>query len=433
MTNRPNESARKDDVLRELDELLESRPEDAPEPVEPAEPPEKKQDLSPEDLKLAAGHRAHRDSIALPADTAPSVLFNAKTRHRKRKKRLPTAAKIALGVLAVLLALILIAVAAYFILYYQGRGEMMDTPELLLTLPDVLVESNTAVQSEDGRTVTYKGETYRFNENRTNILCLGMDKEDLGLDYGAVGTAGQADTIVVLSVDTATGQLDALTVSRDSMVDINLHAEDGSFYGVENKQICLAYAYGDGFHGSCENMVTSVSRLLYGVPINTYFTINLSAIPTLNDAVGGVEVTLLKDFRRSSGYWCSEGETITLYGEEADRYVRDRNTSELDSNNARMERQKQYIRNFFNQALAATAENLQVPLDLFNTVAGDSVTNLSPSKITFLATTLVQHHSEISFHTVPGTVTEGADGKAEYHVDDEALYELILKIFFVKV
>ncbi len=429
MTNRPDDPSTTDDVIRELEELIEG---DSPTPKRPVEKETtEKHDLTSDDLKFVPGQRTPRGSITT-VSTPPDLLLTPK-KHRRKKKKMPLAAKIAIGVGLGLLALILILLVTFVILYNIGRGEMLETPELLLTLPDVLVESNIATQSEDGRTVTYKGETYRFNENRTNILCLGMDKTDLGLEYGAVGTAGQADTVVVLSVDTVTGQLDALTISRDTLVDIDLYAEDGSFVGVDRTQLCLAYAYGDGYHKSCENMSKSVSRLLYGIPINTYFTINLSAIPTLNDAVGGVEVTLLKDFRTFEGRQYYKGDTITLYGRNAERYVRDRDTEQLASNNDRMERQKQYISNFFNKALTATANNLQVPLDLFNAVAADSVTNLSPSKITFLATTLVQHRRGITFHTAPGTVVEGADGKAEYIVDNEALYELILKLFFTKV
>ncbi|MBQ3069649.1 MAG: LCP family protein [Clostridia bacterium] len=426
--NNPHDNTSADDVIQELEELIgDNTPPISNVTVDPEE------DFSDDDLMFKAGHRTHRDTIEPEEHAVPEILLAPRKSRKQHKKRLPLAAKIGIGVAIGVVALLLIAVTVFFILYHQGRGELLDTPDMLLTLPDVLVESNTAEQSDDGRTVTYKGERYRFNEDRTNILCLGMDKRDLGLDYDTVGTAGQADTIVLLSIDTSTGQINALSISRDAIVDIDLHAEDGSFVGVEPKQICLAYAYGDGYHESCKNMSKAVSRLLYGIPVNTYFTINLSAIPTLNDAVGGVEVTLLKDFKTSDGYYHSKGETVVLNGRDAERYVRERDTEQLDSNNARMERQKQYIGNFFNKALSATAENLQVPLDLFNTVSADSVTNLSPSKITFLATTLVQHRRGMTFHSAPGTVVEGADGKAEFHVDDEALYELILQLFFTKV
>lgn len=445
MTNRPNESSPKTDTFSdEIDAILADHAT------------EESHDFSAEDLHLQAGKRTHRDYISdgrddmtdpllVPGkrsprgeitdehgDAEPVLVPAPAPEHagKKNKKKMKLWKKILLGILLTLLLLILGLVIAYFVLYNQGRGEMLSTEDMVLTLPDVLIEAPDTVQSEDGRTVTYKGETYRFNENRANILCLGMDKYDMG---GSYGTAGQADAVVLLSIDTVTGDTDALAISRDTIVDINLYAEDGTYYGVENTQLCLAYAYGDGFESSCENMITSVTRILYGIPINTYFTINLGAIPTLNDAVGGVDVTLLNDFRRTSGVWCYKGSAITLNGEEARRYIRSRDTDLLDSNNDRMERQRQYIASFFNKALAATSQNLQVPIDLFNAVSSDTVTNINPSKITFLATTLVQHHSSIQFHSVPGQVVEGEDGYAEFHVDEEALYELVLDLFFTKV
>jgi hypothetical protein len=39
--------------------------------------------------------------------------------------------------------------------------------------------------------------------------------------------------------------------------------------------------------------------------------------------------------------------------------------------------------------------------------------------------------TEESFQTIPGEVVPGAE-HAEYHVDDEALYQMILDTFYVK-
>ncbi len=354
-------------------------------------------------------------------------------RHHRHHKGKKTALRVLMIVGLSLLGMVVVAVSTFAVLQSRGRAALMAAPDVTISAPAVAIEDPEIVIADDGKTVQYKGDTYTFNENRTNILCIGMDKENMGLSGDTVGTGGQADMIVVLSVDTATGQVDALAVSRDTMVDVDLYTAEGAFYGVEHTQICLAYAYGDGRETSCENVVRSVSRLLYGIPINTYFAVDQGIIPTLNDAVGGVTLPLLKDFRRTGGYWNNEGDIVTLYGEEADRYVRDRNTSELDSNNDRMARQKQYILAFFNQTLKATKEDLQVPLELYDAIKDDSLSTLSPSKITYLASTLVQHNSSLNFYQVPGEVVKSSDdGLAEYVVDDAALYEQVLNIFYTK-
>ena len=84
------------------------------------------------------------------------------------------------------------------------------------------------------------------------------------------------------------------------------------------------------------------------------------------------------------------------------------------------------------KALAAAKQDLQVPLDLFEAVSDESITSLTPSKITFLTTSLVRHTQPLSFWTVAGDIVKGEDGYAEFHVDEKALYEQVLNIFYTK-
>lgn len=436
MTNRPPEQPERDNALTAPtpDPVLETK-------IAPDKQPH---DLQAEDLKLvpetpARRYRRHHVSpteSTLPEGVSPVLLTPQPSKHHHRhhrKKKKHTVRRVLLIALSCVLAIAVIAGGTVMFLNERGRQALLAAQSAQLTAPEEVLQTPDVTISDDGHAVTYNGKQYVFNENRTNILFIGMDKDDLGLDDEVVGTGGQADTIVVLSVDTATGQVDALAVSRDIMVDVELYAEDGSFVGVENTQICLSYAYGDGRETSCDNVVRAASRLLYGIPINSYLTVDLSAIAVLNDAVGGVELRLLRDLRRNDNSWAYAGDVITLHGQEAHRYIRARDVEYLDSNNARMERQKQYMRAFFEKALAATKQDLSMPLTLYNTVASDCITNLSPAKITYLGTTLVQHSASLTFHQVPGHVVEGDNGYAEYVPDQKALYEQVLEIFYTQV
>ncbi len=389
-------------------------------------------ELRAEDLKFKPeGARRHRDYIVPDNATEPALLL-APTRRRRTNKKKRTALKVILIILACLIGIVAIAGATVLFLQSRGRQTMLPETPVTIVVPEIL-ETDPAIEvADDGRTVTYNGERYRFNENRTNILCIGVDQESLGIDNGVVGTGGQADTLVVLSVDTATGNMDALAISRDTIADIDLFAEDGSFVGTEKTQICLSYAYGDGREQSCETTVRAVSRLLYGIPINTYFAVDLNTIPTINDAVGGVTVTLLSDFRSRYGPYYSQGDIITLTGEDALWYVRARDTDQLASNTDRMARQKQYLAAFAEKVIAATKQDLQLPLNLFQTVSDEAITSLTPSKITFLTTSLVRHAQPLRFTSVAGEVVKGEDGYAEFHVDEKALYEQVLTIFYTK-
>ncbi len=399
-----------------------------------------RQDHEPEELLLTAkAPRVHRDVIMPPPEPdtpeAPAVILTPQSGHhhrhdKKKKRKWPW---VLLIIFIVLLCLAITAVTVFYVLRSRGQEELLPNDTVMITLPETITDDPAVEVRDDGRTIVYNGAQYRFNDARTNILCIGIDKESMGLENDIVGTGGQADVLMLLSIDTGTGEMDALAISRDTITPIAVYASDGSFHSMQETQLCLAYAYGNGRETSCENTVTAVSRLLYSIPVNTYFAIDLSSISVANDAIGGVEVTLLKDLRRNDGTIAPAGQTVTLIGDEAERYVRDRDITLLDSNLDRMERQKQYLTAFFNKALAATTQDLQVPLRLLDAVSADSVTNLNASKITYLSTTLVKHHSELVFDAVAGEVVKGEDGYAEYHVDQKALYEQVLDIFFTKV
>ncbi len=400
-------------------------------------------DADTSDLLLTTkAPRVRRDVITPPAESdtpeAPTVILAPRDSHHrhhheepKKKKRKWPLILLIIGI--VLLCLAVTAVSVFAALRSRGQSELLPQEPVELLIPEAITDNPDIEVQDNGRTVMYNGARYQFNETRTNILCIGIDKEAMGLDDEIVGTGGQADVLMLLSVDTATGELDALAISRDTITPITVHASDGSFHSLEETQLCLAYAYGDGKETSCQNTVNAVSRLLYSIPVNTYFAMDLSSISVANDAIGGVEVTLLKDLRRNDGTITPKGQTVTLFGDEAERYVRDRDVTLLDSNLDRMERQKQYLTAFFSKALAATTQDLQVPLRLLEAVSSNSVTNLNASKITFLSTALVKHRSDLMFSSVAGEVVKGEDGYAEYHVDQQALYEQVLDIFFTKV
>jgi len=408
-----------------------------PETAEAPSESEPRHHFGIEDIKFAPSpKKEERHEIGAADDAAPELVLPPQSSHKKKSKK-PRSVKskilrVLLIILIVILALALIATGTVLVMRHIGKQQMLDTKDAVLTAPQELIDDDSVAISSDGRTVTYNGETYVFNEDRTNILCVGTDKEALGTTDDVIGTGGQADAIFILSIDTETGEIDAVAIPRDTLVDVDIYNAEGKFVRTENTQICLSYAYGDGKDSSCLNTVKSASRLFYGIPINTYAAIDLSAIATLNDAVGGVSVTLSEDFKRDNGTVAKAGQTITLVGDEAERFVRERDVEVLDSNMARMARQKQYLTAFFSKAIDAASEDIGVPLELFDKVSGNSVTNVNSSRITYLATTLVTNHQPLVFHSVAGEVVKGEDGYAEYKADYVALYEKVLEVFYNK-
>ena len=346
---------------------------------------------------------------------------------RKTKKRLK-------WVLMILVLILLLLVVLFLALKVLGENAMLGRKDeaVEMTAP----EQENIILEDEGETITYKGETYLYNENVTAVLCMGIDREDIEGNVSTIGQSGQADMLMLAILDTENGNVNLWNISRDSMTDVDIYNVDGDYIRTESLQACLAYAYGDGQKTSCENTVRAVSRLLYGMPIQSYAAIDLDAIRPLNDAVGGVEVTIHEEDILPARF--KPGTTVRLQGDDVEAYVRSRRTEQpdepIDTNNNRMARQRQYMMNFIQKALQMTKEDLTTPVKLFNIAMEDDhmVTNLNMQKVAYLTTVFSKvNFTEDSFKTVPGEVVAGEE-YAEYHVDDEALYQMILDTFYVK-
>ena len=228
-------------------------------------------------------------------------------------------------------------------------------------------------------------------------------------------------------------KISLINVPRDIMAYVKTYDENGKYSGRKLRQLCLAYAYGDGKAKSCKNAVDAVSKVLYGIPIDSYMSINLSAISVLNDAVGGVNVQVIGDLT-SVDPTLKEGANVTLLGGQAETYVRSREFDPLDANMARMQRQQQYITAFAQKALQEMKGDLTLPLDLLNLVSENSVTNLSAPKITYLATKVSgSSFSSDNIYSIDCDIKEGVTGYAEYYPDETKLFEMILKVFYTQI
>ena len=345
--------------------------------------------------------------------------------YNARKKKGPLiAALVILGILVLLLAT---AVGAYFYLNKKGEAQLKKNQSIAsITAPE------EASSEDDGKMIVYNGAKYKYNEDNINILFMGIDRDMQDTGEKVIGENGQADVLIWAALDSKTGHLSLINISRDAMVDVNKYNVKDKYLGTDKMQLCLAYSYGDGKEKSCENTLQSVSRLMYGMPVNAYVAIDYSAIAPLNDAIGGVTVNVLEDLTQSDSA-LKAGETVTLHGEQAQTYVRSRNTEVLDSNNQRMERQKQYIDAFLQQAISQTRKNPTLPVTLYNDVSDYMVTNISASEVTHLATLMIQNGvSGGDILTVPGEVTQG-DVYAEFNPDDKELYKLILSVFYKEI
>ena len=339
-------------------------------------------------------------------------------RHRSRRSRWK---RVLIAAACIPLALIVVAASAFAVLHTLGRRQIQNEGTGVQTNP-------YAVTYDEGKTVVYNDITYALNENIVTVAAMGVDRESFGLQNDKIGTAGQADMILVVAMDLKSGNLTGILIPRDAMVDVDQYTVDGAYVGVDRMQVCLSYAYGDGRETSCQNVLTSVQRILYGIPVHLYGVMDLDGIHALNDAIGGVTVTALETFDEFV-----KGEPVTLLGAQAESYVRSRNTAELNSDALRRERQIQYLQAFVKKGIRAAIDDIGIVSRLYNAATEYGFTNVSLSKATYLATTLLTKGVSFdNFLSLQGELQD-ADPYPEYILDEQAVFETVLQVFYTPV
>ncbi len=290
-------------------------------------------------------------------------------------------------------------------------------------------DDNTLVKLNDGATVVYHGHTYELNRDLATVLLLGIDHSVT--DEAVPGEGGQSDVILLVALDTESGTTKVLNISREANAQVDVYSADNNWIETRFEQITLAYAYGNGRDTSCENTVRAVSRLLYGLPIGSYLSVDMAGIRKANELVGGVQVPSLIDIRLPDGTTVREGDQIELHGDNLERYIRYRD-EDLHANARRMERQKQYITAFSKLFRDKTQENTAFPSELFSAMSSDVVTNLELSDIAFLSSTYLRHGTDFKLLTLDGSF-DRYHGSTIFNVDESSLLETVLEIFYRQV
>ncbi len=286
--------------------------------------------------------------------------------------------------------------------------------------------SDEALSEDDGSTVVWKGETYRYNDHLSNFLFLGIDtRETVGTETGQAD-AGQADALYLVSWDRVENKVNLISIPRDTMTPIEVYARDGESLGKTEQHISLSYGYGDGSFESLTLAENAVSSLFYGLPIQGACAMSLDGIPQLIKSFGNVEVVVPNDSLEERYPEFKSGETVTITPENAEIFLRSRDTEKSQSAISRMERQQAFLDAF---GTAATADPSRV------TKAYEDLTPYLVSSITndwfVKLVEALSTEESVERWTVPG---EGVEGEIfdEYHVDDNALYEKIIETFYKK-
>lgn len=284
--------------------------------------------------------------------------------------------------------------------------------------------------------VAYQGKEYLYNTDIKTYLMMGVDINGPVQQSSDYTQGGQSDALFLLVVNNKTEQLQVISINRNTMADIELCDEEGIDMGPLKTQICLQHAFGDGKRLSCSKTVDAVSGLFQNIPISGYLAMNMGGIPQMNDAVGGVEVTVQQDISfPKAGVNLKKGQKVTLNGMQAYYYLHGRDTEEYDSATKRLQREEQYIVAYMDKLKKVSTENPDQVTEIYNSVSDYLVTSVD---FTSMIEQLMNYgFSEDQMYTVPGKTVEGKpiDGKRyeEYHVDEDAMEELIMKVFYTPV
>lgn len=284
--------------------------------------------------------------------------------------------------------------------------------------------------SQNSDIVEYKGETYKYNDHLSNYLFLGIDTRETVDTYQSQVDAGQADAIFLVSMDRATEKIKVLFIPRDSMTRIEVFNPYGQSLGETTDHLNIQYAFGDGKEKSCELMKTAVSNMLDGLPIQGYCSMNMDGISVITDFVGGIQLTIPDDSLADVNPEYKKGAVVDITGETAEQFVRYRDIDKTQSALVRQERQKTFLQALVQKAQEKAGEDAGFVTGLYDSVKSYTVTNMGND--IFAKLLAASQNGITDTETVPGEGTHG-ENFDEYHIDEDALSDLIISMFYEKI
>lgn len=273
--------------------------------------------------------------------------------------------------------------------------------------------------------IVYDGKTYVYNDHLTNYLLLGVDTEGSIQEKKTPGSAGQSDSIFLISYDRVKETTVGLAIPRDTITQIEKFTPGGDSLGFFSDHLNLQYAYGDGKRKSCELTSAAVSRLLSGLPIGGYAAVNLESIPSLTQFLGGVEVTVPDDSLSEDNPAFYKGNKVVLDETNTELFVRSRDTRKEQSAIDRMNRQKTFLDAFASKLAKEQKKDASTVTTLYEKMKAEMITNMSTDQFVDIA--VAKRSGGIK--TIPGET--GHEGVYDvYRIDDSGLYKMVLELFY---
>lgn len=356
------------------------------------------------------------------------LLNQEKTEKKKGRKR----GRMLLMLLCAAAILVGIVAVSFQILRIMGKSSL----RIKAAAPRLTLDQDTLTEEEKNRWqegwVKYEGTIYAYNEDIMTFLFMGIDKNSDVKEVEEGTNGGQADALFLAVMNPHDHTIKIIGINRNAMTDIDIYNEEGAYVTTKTAQIAVQHGFGNGMEESCEYQQKAVKKLFYNLPIHGYAAINMSAIETINDAVGGVDVKVLEDLTWVDPALKKDAQ-VHLTGKSAFWYVKARDTGQFASADLRLTRQKQYLRAFVDAAKQTAKKDITTVIDLYQAILPQMVTNITLDEAVYLASILTDYRfDESSIYMLQGETVMG-DEFEEFYVDEDSLYEMILEVFYEEI
>lgn len=276
------------------------------------------------------------------------------------------------------------------------------------------------------KTITRNGREYFPRQDITVILVMGIDNRGPVVSSGYYRNSGDADMITLAIFDESNENCDLLVINRDTMLEMTTLGVRGEDAGTAYGQVALSHTYGTGLADSCENVKNTLEAFLPGLKIDYYVSMNMDAISILNDAVGGVTVTVTEDFSNVDA--TIPMGTVTLTGEQALHYVQTRKDVGDQLNISRLEREKAYMSAFLTALKEKKEADSGFIFRVYDEVSPYMVTDCSVNAISGI----FDRYADYTFGNTLSIAGENVLGEKyyEFYPDHDALDAMTVELFY---
>ncbi len=299
-------------------------------------------------------------------------------KHNKKKKiRVSRIVLIALAVFFGLTA----GVAFYFVsaignpkaLFARSEPPATYTPPQVLTATanpsPAGAQTAQATQTPEPTATPEPTPEYKFEESRVNVLVLGSDSAPERVE---AGMNSRTDTMILVSIDLDSNDVDMISLPRDSYIRINGKGD--------HAKLNTAFVRGGGAKkDGYKYAMDTVSWVLGGVRVDYYLGFGMQAVKDVVNAMGGIDYEVELDFVMNGRE--TKAGMQHMDGQKVLDYCRFRKTSGGDI--GRIDRQQKILMEMFRQ-LKSTDQIKNIP-SLYEALSGQLDTNLNFMQIAALA------------------------------------------------